>query len=186
MKTAEKSRAKCGCEIEVRAEWDGRKTRPEEWPYPGLAAEAETLLTAEERERFGYRPAADGGAWLNREGMARLQARARYAGELCPACRQAQLDKAAGGLFTPALDLQPTAVRAAARVARLTGGRWSRSPKSGSMYVTWAEGAWRVSDHPWPGCPDSLIREHRAGRWFVARLRADWLSREKAGKEAAA
>ena len=70
--------------------------------------------------------------------------------------------------------------RAVARVAKITGGHISCSPKSDSLYVTWPTGAWRISNHPWPGRRESLISQHAAGPGtFVARLTPNWLAREK-------
>jgi len=106
-------------------------------------------------------------------------------GEVCLRCQLAA-DRAAS-LGTPMDDparwpVRRAHARAAIRVARLTGGSISRSPKSESVYVTWPGGAWRVSDHPWPGRHESLISERRLGysrRTYIARLATGWLERER-------
>jgi len=101
----------------------------------------------------------------------------------CMFCILAE-NKARRGAIHPAFAawsfaLPDAALRAVARVAGITGGTISRSPKSQSVYVTWTAGAWRVSDHAWPSrWSNPVLTEHRAGRFFVARLRPDWLARE--------
>lgn len=99
----------------------------------------------------------------------------------CCACYHRRAAAMAGGDWADAT-IRPAVIRAVLRVARLTGGRISRSPLSASLYVTWPTGAWRVSDHCWPGVESSLIRERvaiRRGRALCfARLQPNWLEVE--------
>lgn len=102
----------------------------------------------------------------------------------CFPCMRAAVTRAARGMWEPDLYVRPSVARAVARVAALTGGQVTTSPKSPySHYVTWESGAWRISDHPWPGPPDALIAErcwkiekgHCHTFIYTARLRPNWL-----------
>lgn len=160
----------CGCRREVAVSWDGRRRSVTAW------------LLADEARRLGL--GEDAGEYqLPPQTYAQVLAERSTPREgPCLRCdlaaRRMDLAVLAGGLWEPQWWRQPAVVRAITRIARLTGGTVSQSPKSESLYVTWATGAWRISDHPWPGRPESLRHEHRAGRWYVARLVADWLGHE--------
>lgn len=126
--------------------------------------------------------------WDGRRKNARAEAvdlneRAWPEDDACLRCQVAERRAAIAAIAPHLTDmwLDLRSLRAAARVARITGGTISQSPKSKSLYVTWATGAWRVSDHRWPGRPESLLHQHSAGiRRYVARLTPDWLARELA------
>ena len=76
--------------------------------------------------------------------------------------------------------LPDVCARAVRRVATITGGHVTMSPKSSSIYVTTPAGAWRISDHSWPGKPESVRSQRQRGQWWCTRLVPDWLAREHA------
>lgn len=160
----------CGHTTEHEIAWDGRRKSVEEYlPDP---------------DRPGYVMARPTRMSPGRA-AAVVAERAYPPDEPCLAC-QRQAHREACERLAPGVDLHPWTflpwLRAAARVARRTGGIISQSPKSTSLYVTWPTGAWRISDHHWPGREASLVSErclrHARACPIVSRLTADWLPRE--------